>query len=51
MVPARIVVRRYVKKKYACPDGHAVRTAEAPPALIERCKYEPSVYAHVATSK
>lgn len=51
MVPAKIVVRRYVRKKYACPDGHAVRTAEAPAALIDRCKYEPSVYAHVATSK
>lgn len=51
MVPAKIVVHRYVRKKYACPDGHAVRTAQAPEALIDRCKYEPSVYAHVATSK
>ncbi len=51
IVPARMVVRRYVKKKYACPDGHAVRTAQAPEALIDRCKYEPSVYAHVATAK
>ena len=51
IVPAKIIVRRYVKKKYACPDGHAVRTAEGPPALIDRCKYEPSVYAHVATAK
>ena len=50
-VPSKLVVRRYVKKKYACPDGHAVRTAEAPAALIDRCKYEPSVYAHVAASK
>jgi len=50
-VPAKIIVRRFVKKKYACPDGHAVKTAEAPPALIDRCKYEPSVYAHVATAK
>jgi len=51
MVPAKLVVRRYVKKKYACPDGHAVRTAQAPAALIDRCKYERSVYAHVAASK
>ena len=50
-VPAKIVVRRYVRKKYACPDGHAVRAAQAPAALIDRCKYEPSVYAHVATAK
>ncbi len=51
MVPAKIIVRRYVRKKYACPDGHAVRTADAPEALIDRGKYEPSVYAHVATAK
>ena len=51
IVSARIVVRRYVRKKYACPDGHAVRTAAAPEALIDRCKYEPSVYAHVTTAK
>lgn len=51
MVPAKLVVRRYVKKKYACPDGHTVRTAQAPAALIDRCKYEPSVYAHVTASK
>ena len=38
MVPAKLTVRRYVKKKYACPDGHAVRTADAPAALIDRCK-------------
>ena len=50
-VPAKVVVHRYVKKKYACPDGHGVRTAEAPPALIDRCKYEPSVYAHIVASK
>lgn len=51
MVPARIVVRRYVRKKYACPDGHAVRTARAPEGVIDGAKYEASVYAHVATSK
>ena len=51
MVPAKVVVRRYLKKKYACPEGHAVKTAVAPAALIDRCKYEPSVYAHVTASK
>jgi len=51
IVPARLVVIRYEKKKYACPAGHCVRTAEAPPGLIDRCKYEPSVYAHVAVAK
>ena len=50
IVPARFVVRRYVKKKYACPNGHCVKTAQTPPSLIDRCKYEPSMYAHVVTS-
>jgi len=51
IVPAKVIVHRYVRKKYACPDGHALRTAAAPEALIDRCKYEPSAYAHVATAK
>lgn len=51
VVPAQIVVRRYVRKKYACPDGHAVKTAPAPEGVIDGAKYEASVYAHVATSK
>ena len=51
VVPAHIVVRRYVRKKYACPDGHAVRTAPAPEGVIDGAKYEPSVYAHIATAK
>jgi len=42
VVPARIVVRRYVRKKYACPDGHAVRTASAPEGVIDGAKYEAS---------
>lgn len=51
IVPARMVVKRYVKKKYACPSGHAVKTAEAPEGVIQGGKYEASVYAHVVTSK
>jgi transposase len=51
VVPARIVVRRFVRQKYACPDGHAVKTAAAPEGVIDGAKYEASVYAHVATSK
>lgn len=51
VVPARIVVRRYVRKKYACPDGHAVKTAAAPEGVVDGAKYEASVYAHVATAK
>lgn len=51
MIPARMIVRRYVKRKYACPNGHEVKTGEAPAALIEKCKYDSSVYAHIAVQK
>jgi transposase len=51
LVPARIVVRRYVRPKYACPQGHTVRTAPLPEGVIDGGKYEASVYAHVAASK
>jgi len=51
IVPARVVVRRYVRPKYACPDGHAVKTAALPDGVIDGGKYEASVYAHVVASK
>ena len=51
VVPARLVVKRYVRPKYACPDGHAVKTAALPDGVIDGGKYEASVYAHVATAK
>ena len=51
IVPAKLVVRRYVKKKYACADGHGVTTAKAPSGVIDKGKYEASVYAHVVASK
>ena len=51
IIPARMLVKRYVRPKYACPQGHGVKTAPLPPTLIEKAKYEPSVYAHLATAK
>jgi transposase len=51
IVPARIVVRRYVRAKYACPEGHAVKTADAPEGVIDGAKYEASVYAYIAVAK
>lgn len=50
-VPARFEINRYVCSKYACPAGHQVKAPTPPSALIDRCKYEPSVYADVVTSK
>ena len=51
LVPSQWIVNRYTKAKYACPKGHEVKTAQAPSAVMDRCKYEPSVYAAVAVSK
>jgi len=51
LIPARIVVHRYVRRKYACPAGHAVKTAPLPDGVIAKGKYEASVYAYVATAK
>ena len=51
LVPTQMVVKRYVRPKLACPEGHQVKTADLPPSLIDRCKYEPSVYAHLAVAK
>ena len=51
IVPAKMIARRYERKKYACPEGHAVRTAELPPTVVDKGKYEPSVYAHLAVAK
>ena len=51
IVPARLEVNRYLRKKYACPDGHGIKTAAAPPGVIEGAKYEASVYAWLATTK
>jgi transposase len=51
MIPAQIVVNRYERRKYGCPDGHCVMTANAPEGVIEGAKYEASVYAWLATAK
>ena len=51
IVPAKMLVRRYVRKKYGCPSGHAVKTAELPDSVIDKGKYEASVYAHLAVAK
>jgi transposase len=51
VIPAKIVVHRYLRLKYACPNGHGVKMRDLPPSLIDKAKYEISTYAHVATAK
>ena len=50
-IPSRVIVKRYVRIKYACPEGHSMATADLPDSVIDGGKYEASVYAHVITSK
>ncbi len=51
IIPARMVVKRYERGKYACPNGHTVKVAALPDGVVDKGKYEASVYAFVATSK
>lgn len=51
IIPARMIVKRYERQKYACPHGHAVKVAPLPDGVVDKGKYEASVYAFVATSK
>lgn len=51
LIPARMVVDRHVRPKYACPHGHGVKSAGLPKGVVEGGKYGPSVYAHIATAK
>jgi transposase len=50
--PVRIIVKRFVSKKYACPSGHTVKTAEGAPAgLVDRAKWSTATYGFVAVAK
>ena len=51
MIPARMSVKRYERMKYACPHGHAIKVAPLPDGVVDKGKYEASVYAFVATAK
>ena len=51
LIPAKLVVNRYVRPKYACPHGHAVKSAPMPEGVVDKGKWEESVYAHVITAK
>ncbi|MEM6673750.1 MAG: transposase, partial [Planctomycetota bacterium] len=51
VIPAKLVVKRYVRPKYGCPEGHAVATAALPDGVVAGGKYEASVYGHVVAAK
>ena len=51
IVPSQMIVKRYERKKYACAKGHGIKVAPLPDGVVDRGKFEASVYAHVATSK
>ncbi len=50
--PVKVIVKRWVMHKYACPNGHEVKTSEgAPNGLVERAKWTTESYAFVVVSK
>lgn len=51
IIPARMVVKRYERRKYACAKGHGIKVAPLPDGVVDKGKYEASVYAFVATAK
>ncbi|NOY93359.1 MAG: IS66 family transposase [Deltaproteobacteria bacterium] len=51
LIPAKMVVDRYVRGKYACPHGHTVKVAALPAGVVDGCKYDASVHAHIVTAK
>jgi transposase len=50
-VPARVLIKRYVRKRYVCPAHHGVLTPSLPGSLVDKGKYEPSMYAHLVVAK
>lgn len=51
IIPARMVVDRYERPKYACRHGHEVKTADLPDGVIDGAKYDATVHAHVVVAK
>ena len=51
LIPARMVVDRFERPKYACSRGHEVKTAQLPDGVIDGGKYDASVYAHAVVAK
>ena len=59
VIPARFIVKRYVRPKYAChtcegsadEDRPAVRVASMPPAIIERGIATPTLLAFIIVNK
>jgi len=58
IIPAKVLVIRYIRKKYACKncegvedDGPTVKIAPIPPQIIPKSIATPGLLAHIITSK
>jgi transposase len=51
IIPPKVIVCRYHQAKYACPDGHGVKSAPLPENVVDGGKYDATVYGHIATLK
>jgi transposase len=51
-VPGYFGVNQYIRGTWACKKSHGtVVTAPPPPSVVDKSRFEPSVYAHIVTSK
>lgn len=52
VIPAQVLINRYVRGVWACPKGcSAPKMAELPASVVPKTKWEPSAYAYVAVAK
>ena len=51
IIPAKVYVKRVIRKKYSCPACEEMTTAPAPTVLLPKTNASASLLAYIATSK
>lgn len=51
IIPAKVYVKRVIRKKYSCPACEGMTTAPAPVLLLPKANASASLLAYIATSK
>ncbi|HEN46861.1 MAG TPA: IS66 family transposase [Mizugakiibacter sp.] len=51
IIPAKIQVIRHIRKQYACPCGHCIKTAPLPAQPIPKSMASPGLLAYITVSK
>lgn len=51
IIPAKVFVRKTIRKKYACPECEKIEVAEAPKEILPKTNASASLLAYIATAK